>query len=148
MDCLHEELTHGFKVVLAGEEFPGEFKDGDVLDIGNSLPDDSGYVLVKRNGKHEIHWYDENKPSLWSVNELIGTILAFQRSCSESELGLGDEPDNIRWLTACCGCQYAEAVECASKAKVYCLTSQGLEPAGVWGAGCRREPNRPGTMLA
>lgn len=135
MDYLHEDLTHGFKVVLAGEDFPAEFQDGDILDVYNSSPEDGEYMLVKRNSKYEIYLFREESPVGIRSADIIGSISSFERSCRDGdELFLGDEPEAGQQCVPkrCSDCEYVQVVELIGKAVACCHSGEELKRVGSW----------------
>ena len=125
-DWLHEELTFGYKVVLNGHDFPAPFCNGDILDVFNSMPDDSGCVLLKRQGKHQVKLFREDLPFNFKRADIVGCIDSFKRSVLDDlDLFLGDESDREYVPQMCSGCERVEVIESAGNVDAYCQTSEG-----------------------
>jgi len=137
---LHEELTLGFKVILAGHDFPADFRDGDILDLVNLYPDAGSYVLQKHNGVHEIKLFREDSPSNLEKPDIVGCISSFKRSVVGGfDLFLGGESERKYVPKICSGCPHVEIIESAGKVGAYCHTDSGFKkvlPASGCFQGC------------
>jgi hypothetical protein len=144
MNWIHEDLRMGFKVILTGDHFPPEYQNNDRLDIYNGHPEDGWNVLIKRNGRHEIHKYYENNPEPWNTGELIGSIDSLERKCNEDcGVFLGDNADRDYTPAHCSGCSRLEIVEegvgnradsrySRRMVRPCCMTGKGLKPINGW----------------
>jgi hypothetical protein len=136
-DFLHDSLPLGFKIILAGKDFPVHFMCGDKLSISNTCPEDDDYTLIKRQGRHRVELHSELNQGEFNASEIIGPIMSFERSCNPScELFLGDDPDHHHAPGACRECSQLEVIEMAGRVVAYCYSESGLVKCNPENAGC------------